>query len=268
MQNSDIEKKGSFLDYFSPPKNINFAPILYLQLLTLAEVLTTLRAHFVGLTLHSMILFVLLVHGALEENLRYRRFYLSLSLAPLMRVLSLSLPLSGRPLVEWFFWIGLLVYVGIFFTMRITEISPRRIGVNLGNLPIQLLIGLIGIPLGVIEYFILKSKPLVPEFNLEAMLLPALVLIIFTGVLEEVLFRGLIQQIGIACYGRFGITYSALLFAVLHVGYGSVADVVFVLLVAFLFGLITHRTALRGFYRTWAYKYWIVVSIPASHWGL
>jgi membrane protease YdiL (CAAX protease family) len=246
MQGTKKEPKNGrasgLMQYLQLPEESNLFPFIYLQLITLAEVLTTLRAHSLGLALHSLILCVLLFHGAFEQNLRYRRFYLSLSLAPLMRVLSLSLPLSGRPLVEWYFWIGLLVYVGIFFTMQITQISPRRVGLLLGKMPVQLLVGLIGIPLGIIEYFILKPEPLVPEFSLEAMVLPALVLIVFTGVLEEVLFRGLIQQIGIACYGRFGITYTGLLFAVLHVGYGSFADVIFVLVVALLFGMITHRT--------------------------
>jgi membrane protease YdiL (CAAX protease family) len=246
MQNSRYESKDNqklkIFDYLLLPPDSNMVPFVYVQLLALAEILTTLRAHFLGLALHGIILCVLLVHGALEGNLRYRRFYLSLSLAPLMRVLSLSLPLSGRPLVEWFFWIGLLVFVGIFFTMRITEISASRIGIKVGKLPIQLLFGLVGIPLGIIEYYILRPEPLTPEFNLEAMILPAVVLIIFTGVLEEVLFRGLIQQIGITAYSRFGITFSAVLFAVLHVGYGSFADVVFVFVVAMIFGLITHHT--------------------------
>ena len=165
---------------------------------------------------------------------------MALSLAPLMRVLSLSLPLAGRPLVEWYFWIGLMVYIGIFFTIAVSRISPNRIGVNMGKYPFQLFFGLIGIPLGLLEYFILRPDSLVPEFNLEAMLWPAFVLIIFTGVLEELLFRGLIQQAAITVYGRYGITFSAILFAVLHVGYGSLADVIFVFGVAILFGLVTH----------------------------
>jgi membrane protease YdiL (CAAX protease family) len=216
--------------------------LVYLQLITLAEVLTTLRASSIGLAIHSLTLLALLIHGALEDSLRYRRIYLTVSLAPLMRVLSLSLPLAGRPLVEWYFWIGVLVFIGIIITAGITNISAVRIGLRIGNLPAQLAIGLIGIPLGLLEYYILKPDPLTDAFTLEAMWLPALVLVIFTGVLEEVLFRGLIQQAVIAAYGKFGITFSALLFAVLHVGYSSLADVVFVFVVALLFGLITQQT--------------------------
>jgi membrane protease YdiL (CAAX protease family) len=242
MNYSDIEKRSSFLDYFSIPKESNLLPLVYLQLITLAEVLTTLRAHSIGLVLHSIILSVLLIHGALEDNLRYRRIYLTVALAPLMRVLSLSLPLAGFDLVWWYFAIGALVYLGMVFAAIVTKIPASRIGLKLGNLPIQLAVGMIGIPLGLWEYYILKPDPLVTEFSLEAMLWPALDLVIFTGVLEEILFRGLIQQSVIAVYGKFGITFSAILFAVLHVGYGSVADVFFVFGVAMLFGLIAQKS--------------------------
>lgn len=242
MALNDETKTMRFLEYLSPSRNVIFTPIFYLQLITLAEVLTTLRAPSLGLGLHSVTLVALLIHGAIDNNIRYRRLYLSLSLAPLMRVLSLSLPLAERPMVEWYFWIGFLVYVGIFITMPIIKIPATRIGINIGKFPQQLLIGLIGVPLGVIEYYILQPEPLVPELTIEAMIVPALVLIIFTGVLEEVMFRGLIQQTAIACFGRFGITFSGLLFAVLHVGYGSVLDVIFVFGAAILFGLITNST--------------------------
>jgi membrane protease YdiL (CAAX protease family) len=239
-------RSSSILDFFSIPRESNLAPLIYLQFITLAEILTTLRvqAHSIGLVMHSIILSILLIHGAMEDNIRYRRIYLTIALAPLMRVLSLTLPLAmaGLALEWWYFWIGLLVYVAMFVAAIITRIPARRVGLRVGKLRIQLLIGLIGIPLGLWEYFILRPTPLTSELDLEAMLLPMLILVIFTGVLEEALFRGLIQQTVIAAYGKFGITFSAILFAVLHIGYGSIADVLFVFGVAILFGLITHRT--------------------------
>ena len=143
MQPSDKDFNQSWLtsfsQYFQIPKDSSFFPFFYLQLLIVAEILTTLRAHSLGLTLHSIVLIALLFHGAVDNNIRYRRFYLVLSLAPLMRVLSLSLPLAGRPLVEWYFWIGLMVYIGIFFAILYSKIPANRLGINLVKLPFQLL---------------------------------------------------------------------------------------------------------------------------------
>ena len=65
-------------------------------------------------------------------------------------------------------------------------------------------------------------------------------------------------------YGRYGITFSAILFAVLHVGYGSVSDVIFVFGVAIVFGLVTHFSgSLLGVSIANVDQYRVVVGVPA-----
>lgn len=228
--------------YITPARNLWFPPLLYLQLLTLAELLTTLVEPVSGLTLHGIVLVALIMHGALEQNIHHRRFLLTISLGPLIRLLSLSLPLAGRPLVDWYFGVGALLFVGAIVTTRLIDFDFRRIGFRWGKPFNQIMFGFIGIGLGWLEYVILRPEPLVEEFTLEAIWLPALILTVFTGLLEEMIFRGLIQEASLASYGRFGITYGALLFAVLHVGYGSFFDVVFVFAVAMLFGIYVQKT--------------------------
>lgn len=195
-----------------------------------------------GMILHGITLISLIIHGAYEGNLRKRRFLLSLSLAPLIRLLSLSLPLAGRPLVEWYFFVGALLFVGAYSTARLTGLDRNRLGFNTRFLPAQLVFGISGLGLGLLEYLILRPEPLVKEFSLGAIWLPALILAIFTGLLEELIFRGLIQESSLATYGKFGLTYGAVVFAVLHVGYGSVLDVAFVFGVALLFGIFVLKT--------------------------
>jgi membrane protease YdiL (CAAX protease family) len=108
---------------------------------------------------------------------------------------------------------------------------------------LQVLFGLFGIGLGYIEYLILRPAPLVGVLTLGQIWLPALILIIFTGILEELVFRGLMQA---AFTKKFGPWLTnllvSLLFAVLHLGYGSLPDMVFVFVVAVLFGLVTRWT--------------------------
>jgi len=72
--------------------------------------------------------------------------------------------------------------------------------------------------------------------------LPALILLIFTGFLEEIIFRGIIQRGAAGTLGRYGIFYVSAIFAVLHIGYKSILDVVFVFLVALFFGYLVSRT--------------------------
>src|SRR6187401_1312203 len=107
--------------------------LIYLGLITLAELLTATIGSGtdyvrVGLSLHSLILVVLILHGATTRQTQTRRLLLTLALAPLIRILSISLPLQGLPLVYWYLIIGALLYLAAFVTAQMTGISLRRMG--------------------------------------------------------------------------------------------------------------------------------------------
>ncbi|MCG8349677.1 MAG: CPBP family intramembrane metalloprotease, partial [Chloroflexales bacterium] len=60
------------------------------------------------------------------------------------------------------------------------------------------------------------------QFSLEAIIVPALTLMIFTGFTEELIFRGLLQTLARQLLGVKGLVFVALLFAVLYIGYRSI----------------------------------------------
>jgi membrane protease YdiL (CAAX protease family) len=100
-----------------------------------------------------------------------------------------------------------------------------------------------GIALGYIEYLILRPEPLISDLTPAQFWGPALILMISTGFLEELIFRGVFQSQAIALLGRLrGIVYVAVYFGVLHVGYHSLIDVIFVTAVGLIFGWITYKT--------------------------
>ncbi|MFC1936731.1 type II CAAX prenyl endopeptidase Rce1 family protein [Chloroflexota bacterium] len=233
---------SSISEYIIPRRADWLVPFFYLQLIAVAEVLTALREPRSGLVIHGFTLVALLVHGGIERRMPTRRFIFALTLAPLIRLLSLSLPLGDQPLLIWYMWVGALVFLATFFSGYVLEFNLDRIGLNAKKLPLQIVFGLTGIVTGVIEYLILFPDPLIPELTLAELIWPAFILLIFTGVLEEIVFRGLIQEAALVKMGRFGLTYVALLFAVLHVGYNSFSDIIFVFAVGFLFGYFVMKT--------------------------
>lgn len=215
----------------------------YLGALTTAEVFTVFFAPRVGLLLHSILLVILLFHTALAWERPTHRLLLSLAFAPLIRLLSLSLPLSGIPLVYWYFVVSVPLFAAAFVALRTLGFSRSGMGLNLNALPLQVLVTLTGLSLGYIEYRILQPSPMIPSLTWEELWLPGLILIICTGLAEELIFRGMMQQTATETLGRgWGIFYVAALFAVLHVGYQSVIDVVFVFGVALFFGLTRAHT--------------------------
>ena len=223
--------------------NPNFCiPVAYLVAIALAEALTVTVFPQGGLVLHGMLFVALLLHTALMPRVPQQRAMLAAAFGPLIRLLSLSLPLAGVPLIYWYAIVGAPLFAAAIFTARAMRYTPARIGLTLGALPTQLIIGASGIFLGYLEYLILKPQPLVGSTHWEEIAVAALILFVFTGFLEELVFRGVMQRALSEGIGRYGVPYVAVLFAVLHLGYHSALDFVFVLVVALFFGIAVKRT--------------------------
>jgi membrane protease YdiL (CAAX protease family) len=212
--------------------------LAYLGAIALAETLTVIFAPLIGLLLHGVLLITLFCHTALTWGYPAHRLWLTLTFAPLIRLLSLSLPLSGFSLIYWYFFVSVPLFVAAFAALRTLGFSWNELGVNLGRLPLQVLVACTGLSLGYIEYRILQPAPMARSLTWEELWLPGLILVICTGFAEELIFRGIMHQTAAEVLGRVGgILYVSALFAVLHVGYHSLVDVVFVFGVALFFGL-------------------------------
>jgi membrane protease YdiL (CAAX protease family) len=218
--------------------------VIYLGILAIAEALTTLIAPVGGLVLYGVLLTLLIAHTALIWGHPSARLILTLVFAPLIRMTSLFLPLTNFPMVYWYFIVSVPLFAAAAATLRTIGFSRKDIGLRIKKLPIQILVILTGLSLGYIEYRILQpATALVQEFNFGALWLPALILMICTGFAEELIFRGMMQKAATEQLGVIGgILYVAALFAVLHMGYQSIADVIFVFAAALFFGLVTSHT--------------------------
>jgi hypothetical protein len=153
--------------------------LVYLLLISIAETITTLVEPqlamvlqqlilVLGMVLYGLVLVLLLIHGSLIHRGVLRRFLIVLSLAPLIRILSLSLPLRQWPLIYWYLVIGMLLFLAVFIAGRVTDLGGNRIGWSWRGWPLQLTFGLFGFGLGYVEYLILQPGPLVDAISLHA----------------------------------------------------------------------------------------------------
>jgi membrane protease YdiL (CAAX protease family) len=222
--------------------NTNGIVWVYLIAITAAEVITTFVNPVAGVIIHGMLLVLLIVHATRVWHEPVHELLLSLSIAPLIRILSLTLPLTQFALIQWFVLTSIPLFLTAFIIIRLLNLRREEIGLRVGDLPVQLLIALLGFGLGVMEYVILHPQPLIPALTLDALWGAAVILLVCTGFAEELFFRGLLQRTAYAALGRLGIVYVAALFAVLHIGYQSLLDVAFVFGVGLLFGYLVLST--------------------------
>jgi len=226
-------------------------PWLYAAGILLGELLVVgnVRA---GMVVHLLVLGGLLVHvaGSRVDGLpagagAHARFYLALTLAPLIRILSLSLPLAVFPLIYRYAVVSFPLLAGAAAVAVLSGYRQRDLCLTWGSgRPfLQPLIGLAGVPLGLAEYFILHPQPLAPAPDPAAIWLPALILLVCTGFVEEFIFRGVMQKAATDLLGwKTALALVSFIFAVLHITHLSVVDVVFAFGIAAFFSTVVYRT--------------------------
>jgi membrane protease YdiL (CAAX protease family) len=215
---------------------------VYVAAIVTAEIVTAFVDARGGVGLHVAILWALLIHFSRSKRAQEARLLLALCLAPLIRILSLGMPLENVDLVYWFLIVGAPMIVAALLVARTLRLTRRDLGLTVRAIPLQLLIAALGVALGISEYFILKPDALIDDLTLQQAWWPALILLVATGFGEELVFRGVMQSASKDALGRAAILYVAIVFAALHIGYKSAADVAFVFLVALFFGWAVART--------------------------
>ena len=216
--------------------------LIYLGAIAGAEVLVSAVNAIAGVCLHVAILGALIVHSAVAGEQSQRNLYFALAIAPVIRLLSLTLPLNLFPQIYRYGIVAVPFLAGTFLVARRLRYRYSEIGFTVNRLPVQIAALLVGPLLGLLEFYILKPEPLVPNMAPSTLLLPSFILLVGTGFAEEVTFRGVMQRTAGQALGRGGILYTAGVFTAMHIGYLSAWDLAFVFGVGLLFGWTAKRT--------------------------
>ena len=218
--------------------------LIYLDLIIGTELLTVFNP-VIGILLHITTLVLLLIHSTLSTDRKFSQLLLVLTLAPIIRILSLSLPLHHFSKITWFALISIPVYIAIFTCMHLQHLKPREIGLSpprLRFLPIDLVMISVAFPVGLIEYQILKPEPIVNLLEGEALISSSIIMILSTGFLEELAFRGIIQYHATNTMGIYGIFYVSFVFSILHIGNLSIFDILLAFFVGLAYSIVVMKT--------------------------
>jgi membrane protease YdiL (CAAX protease family) len=216
---------------------------LYFLAIASAELLTVFLQPWAGIICHTIILIAFTVQPGFVGESRRRYFILGLSLVPLIRIISLSLPLTDLPQIYWYPLIYAPLLAATVVVMWVVGLKPRDVGLAIHNIPLQIVVAVVtGAAFGIIEYLILRPEPLVVSLTFEQVWLPAVILLLTTGFVEELIFRGVLQELAESAMGMWGLIYVSLIFAILHVGFFSFLDVVFIVFIALFYAVVRKKT--------------------------
>jgi CAAX protease family protein len=217
--------------------------LFYIIALIVAEIVTNYYFLSWGILIEAVIIIFLIIQSSLYRSTQFSYLLQAMILVPLMRIMSLSIPVKE---IEPLYWLAILIVpllAACLILIRSQNLSWSRVGLTLGNLPLQLIIGFSGLFLGFIEYLILQPKALIPNLYFFNLIFASVIIIISTGFIEELIFRGIIQKNAENLLGKvWGLLFVSVLFTSQHIGWNSVLDLTFVLGVSLIYGYVFMKT--------------------------
>ncbi len=163
--------------------------------------------------------------------------FLVLALVPLAGLLAVVMPIAEVIPAAWPLLTAAPLILALAMTARQLDLKPAALGLTLRYPVYQVLIALLGVPLGYLAYIGLR-----PEVLDGGALGFAVVSLAVLAFAEEFLFRGLLQPLLCRLYGFAGIAATAVLSGTVALGYHSLSYGVFAAMVAAGFGLAARRT--------------------------
>jgi len=224
-------------------RNEKILAVGYVLALILAEVTVTYVNKETGMVIEFLILMALLINSSLNVSYNYSVMLRSMMALPMIRIIGLSIPLMQIPTLYWFPIIAIPLFAASYTIMKNQGLTRQHIGLIWGNKKVQFLIAITGILFGITEYIILQPKPLISVLNPVNLVFASIILIISTGLAEELIFRGIIQKNAENVFGVIlGLLYTAILFTALHIGWNNFYDLLFVFGVALFYGYTFQKT--------------------------
>ena len=168
----------------------------------------------------------------------------SLLLPLQMRIINLAMPQFFTITLLWYPLVYGVMYISIYYITQHQNITSKEIGIHLRHwyiyFPAALLIG---IAMAMLEFQILRPTPLILDLKLPNLLLISMVMFVFVGAVEELIFRSILLTRLEKTFGMFkSLFLSSLLFGIMHSGYGLISEVVFATFFGFVMGFIFQRT--------------------------
>jgi CAAX protease family protein len=151
------------------------------------------------------------------------------------------------PTVSWYLQVAFygVMFIPIIVILAHRKLSRHDLGLT-GGLRLTYLIPLgafIGAGLGLIEYAIIANQAFIPNASAIGLIRLSIIMIFFIALVEELLFRVLLQPLLIERSGAVaGILMTSVLFGVWHAYYANVYELLFTAGAGVVFGVAFYKT--------------------------
>jgi hypothetical protein len=218
--------------------------LVTILLIVFAELLMFSGIRGAAILLHTLLLIVVSI-GTVSIKDKYVAWALqALMLLPLLRLINFSMPVFSEMVLYRYFYVYVPLFIPIFLIIRHQSFSSVQLGLSFKKfllyLPLSLVIGLL---IAEMEYFIYPAVPLVPDTSFYNMLDVFLIMIFCVGLVEELVFRSILQTRLEGVFGpAIGLIATSLLFGIMSSTHGIGPGIIFASLVGLVLGYMFIKT--------------------------
>jgi membrane protease YdiL (CAAX protease family) len=215
-----------------------------LLMVVIAELLLYSGNIRTAIIIHVVTLFVLSVSSVWVHGNHVSRSLQVISLLPLLRLLNISMPVFSEMTLHIFVYVYAPLLLPVWLIIRHQGISKETLGLHFRNMLryIPLSIG-VGFLIAGGEYFTIDASNLIPDLSFANILKLSIVMIFFVGLVEELIFRSMLQTRLSDSFGPLrGLLLASLLFGVMHSGYGTFYEIIFTSFAGLVLGYMFIRT--------------------------
>ncbi len=174
----------------------------------------------------------MLHHYLLARDDPNRNKILLLAAIPLLRMLSMAMPVGLIQPLYRYPMVGIPVLVSIGIILKETNVPWSQIGLQWPQIQRSdqiwenVLIAMSGLPLGLMGYYFADPIPLLTTFSWGAVIASTLVIIFYIAILEEVVFRGMVLTTLQNTFGQMGILIATVLYTLMFASYHSIEGII------------------------------------------
>lgn len=208
---------------------------------------------FYGLLLHMfnlIAIITIIIFSSIE--LEKKNVLQSITLIILLRIANLSMPkLFTIDILQYPMMYGVM-FIPIYYVIKNQHISSKELGIDFRNFHIYLPVAIIiGTLMAIIEYKILDPTSLIKDIKISNVILITIVMSLFVGLVEEIIFRSIFQtriekMFGASIFGTKGPSYGTITtgftFGIMHASYGIMAEIAFAIIFGIILGYIFQKT--------------------------
>ncbi|WP_321418577.1 type II CAAX endopeptidase family protein [uncultured Methanomethylovorans sp.] len=243
MEDSNIQSSVNFSVFNHPMKDWEIVAIPIFAIIV-AELLLYMGKLEAGILLHVMIPLGIAISTMWMRESNVTFSLEALAMLPILRLVNISMPVFVPTMLYLYVFIYFPLIIPVYFIVRHQKISLKELGFTLDHLYLYIPIAVVvGYMIGYGEHSIIHAGSLIPDTSALSIFKLSFVMLFFVGLVEELIFRSLLQTRLETAFGMTkGLLITSLLFGIMHSGYGQAYELLMTGLAGLLMGYMFQKT--------------------------